>query len=248
MKQKSKNELGRFGLLATGLALFAACGGRAILEDSGSAGAGAAGTSSAGARSTTGGTSSTHVGGGRGTTAGTTSSGGTNGLAGATSSGGCGPTACPFVPVCDGPNEMLVVPPGECCAVCQNTCPPCGSPVCPVGSSPQMLPGQCCPTCVANNCDAGKMAYEDTRAQLLAKYSYGCATAADCVAVPTFNACESGCDNTAILKPVANDWQTNLASSAAKDCSSCAPTPVPPCVPDVRQPACLNGQCVLPPK
>lgn len=257
MNQRSKKALLRFGFFGVGLALVAACGGRAMIEEGGGAGTGAVIASagmhsgSAGTASSHGGTASSH-GGMASTFAGTTSVyGGATSTTGGTGStfagaGGCPATACPFLPACNGPNEMYVTPPGQCCPVCQTTCPPCGDVACPSGYSSQMIAGQCCPTCVIDNCAAGKMSYASTHAAFLDKYSRGCTTDADCVVDSPANACESGCSTVAIWQPVLHDWQDNLASAAVSDCSSCAPTPVPPCLPNMAPPACKGGQCVLP--
>ncbi len=252
--KKSPQRLATFGIA---LLLAAACGGRAVtIEDSGSAGDGAAATSAAGMTSSHGGTSSTY-GGASSTRGGSTSFsgsastiGGAIGYAGTSSFGGCGPTTCPFVPACDGPNEMLVTPPGECCAVCESTCAQqvCVSG-CPSGYTLQMVAGQCCPTCVLSDCNVGRNNYESQKAALSEKYAFGCKTDADCVATAVSNACEeSACPAySSILDALNADWQTNLNSAAVMDCSSCPqtpPGPPPPCLPPFI-PKCAQGACTF---
>ena len=121
---------------------------------------------------------------------------------------------------------------------------------CPVDTHPVMVTGACCPSCVSSlppppSCDSGKMTYTADRAQMLDKYSHGCATDQDCVAMAPSNRCEPGCSYAALLGIEVDNFDSNLKSEANSQCVSCPMTPPPPCVAP-PMPVCLNGACALP--
>lgn len=92
-------------------------------------------------------------------------------------------------------------------------------------------------------CDSGKAAYQQKRAQVVQKLSAsGCKADADCGKLWETNACVSTCG---VAAPAAGvDAATQELNAFAKDsCSSCAPIPVPPCVPP-RPVQCIQGQCI----
>jgi hypothetical protein len=119
-------------------------------------------------------------------------------------------------------------------------CPPiaCGS-----GSHLETLPGECCATCVKDDCAEQRKAYRELRAQLLEKYgSLGCMTDADCTVYYEKNACEVGCG---VVVPGAaiGYLEMNLPSAAAHLCTpDCAPQPLP-CEPPAA-PLCEKGRCL----
>jgi hypothetical protein len=94
----------------------------------------------------------------------------------------------------------------------------------------------------ADACDAGKTAYQQKRAQVLQSLSSrGCTTDTDCGSLWETNACVSTCG---VAAPAAGvDAAAQELNAFAKDrCHSCAPIPVPPCVPP--QPIqCVEGRC-----
>jgi hypothetical protein len=91
-------------------------------------------------------------------------------------------------------------------------------------------------------CVTGKQKYHDERQALLDKLAAsGCKVDADCGVFWENNACVSTCG---VVVPSVGmaAASTELQNSAAELCSSCAPIPVPPCVPP--QPvSCKQGQC-----
>ena len=92
-------------------------------------------------------------------------------------------------------------------------------------------------------CSSGKDAYQQKRAQVLQQVSSsGCAVDADCGKLWETNACVSTCGVPA--PAVGVDAATQALNAFARDsCGSCAPIPVPPCVPP--QPIkCIQSQCV----
>jgi len=254
-RRTSKKNRFALALFIAGTALVSACGGRALIED----GSGGSGPSVAGTHSSNGGTGSAHAGsssfagtisvsgGTASTLGGFTSTGGTStSFGGAVGAGGCtGAFSCPAIG-CGG-NSVPVIPPGQCCPICQSTCPeqPCLMTSCPPGYGLRMVSGQCCPSCVLEDCSLGMKNYAADKSQLADKYSYGCAIDTDCVAASASNACEPGCSYNAISSALISDWQSNLNNEALTECASC-PTagPPPPCVPP-PVPKCVSGQCAF---
>jgi hypothetical protein len=157
-------------------------------------------------------------------------------------------------PICTGvicpalPNscKRILQDPTACCPVCADTgCPPCGEIKCAAGTHSETLPGDCCPTCVADPLDAckkGQKAYEDLRKQLLDKYgSTKCQNSLDCTLVTEINACTTTC-NVPLPTSYATSYRDNLASSAKSNCASCPPQDPFTCERMVA--SCLNGKCV----
>jgi hypothetical protein len=232
--------------LALCASLANACGGRSASDGSGVGSPGSSGAPD-----------SSHAGASRGG-AGTV---GTSGApaAGASASGAsgdgasgapdmCGVVECPNIgcPV----NTAPVVQPGACCPICQSTCKPACVP-CPVDTHPVMVAGACCPSCESSlppplSCESGKMMYAASRAQMLDKYSHGCATDQDCVAMAPSNRCEPGCAYAALLGIEVDNFNSNLKSDADNECVNCPMQPFPECGPPI--PVCLGGACTLPVK
>ncbi len=94
----------------------------------------------------------------------------------------------------------------------------------------------------ADACGAGKTAYQKHREELLAKVSQTvCKLDADCAVLWENNACVSTCGTAAPASAI-DGATAELNDFAKKNCSSCGPIPVPPCVPP--QPlACQQGRC-----
>ena len=91
-------------------------------------------------------------------------------------------------------------------------------------------------------CGSGKDAYQQKRTQVWQLLSAsGCSTDADCGKLWETNACVSTCGTPAPAAGV--DAATEELNAFAKNaCSSCAPIPVPPCVPPGAL-KCVQGQC-----
>jgi hypothetical protein len=152
------------------------------------------------------------------------------------------------VPDCSDGYKLAILP-GSCCPVCRLACAPGeGCPVvdCGVGTHPELLAGNCCPVCVDDpgaTCAEGMKAYAETRALLLQKYRFGCASSAECVVLAPSNSCEHGCQYEAVWYGAANFFTDNLANYADMNCASCAQGgPIPPCDPP-QVPECVMGQC-----
>lgn len=201
-----------------------ACGGRLVqsgTDDEGGSSSGAspgtAGSFSEAASPSTGATTGR---GGRSGAGGTVALGGRFGTAG-TSAGGAIPIAG-------------TVSAGGGCA-----CPgiACGS-----GSHLEVLPGQCCPTCVQDSCEAQLKGYQALRQQLLEKYStLGCMTHSDCTVYYEKNDCAVSCGVPMPIAAIGN-LDSNLQSYAQSSCSPSCMRPVPPCVPPAM-PFCIRGLC-----
>jgi hypothetical protein len=94
----------------------------------------------------------------------------------------------------------------------------------------------------ANACEAGKQKYLAQREQVLQKASAsGCQTDADCGTLWEVNACISNC-GTITSKTGIDAAAAELNTLAQSVCSSCAPIPIPPCVPP-GETKCVQGQC-----
>lgn len=91
-------------------------------------------------------------------------------------------------------------------------------------------------------CTSGKDAYQQKRTEVLQRISSsGCGADTDCGSLWETNACVSTCG---VAAPAAGiDAATQELNALAKQsCGTCAPIPVPPCVPP--QPIkCIQGQC-----
>jgi hypothetical protein len=232
--------------LCVSLALGGACGGRAVTIEGGSDnGAGASGAAVAASGS---GATAGRASGGTGNVArgGSSNPGGASaGGASTGGEGGCAHASCPLIP-CTG--AAVVYAPGACCPTCQANClqQPCPDIACASGYQLQTQPGQCCPTCVPSTmtaCATGEKNYASVKAALLSKYTYGCATDADCVTLAATNRCEpGGCAWVPVWKGAADSLNSNLANDAAMDCAACGVAPVLSCAPPPVA-TCVNEQC-----
>lgn len=94
----------------------------------------------------------------------------------------------------------------------------------------------------AKACEAGKQKYLAQREQLLKKTAAsGCQTDLDCGTLSEVNACVSTC-GTITPKAGIDAATAELNDLAQSVCNSCAPIPVPPCVPPGAT-KCVEGQC-----
>jgi hypothetical protein len=196
-----------------------ACGGRLIKTDrDGDDGSGA---SSVGQGASTGSGAQPGRAGSASNGASSNQGGASTGTAGAVSAGGAVSTA-------------------GTSAVCPDI--PCGLIPCGSDSHMEVLPGQCCPTCVMDTCEDQRIAYERMREQLLEKYrTLGCMTHQDCGTYFERNACVIGCG--VVVPTAAFEFLVqNLNSFAAQTCApECSPQPWP-----CEQPGaafCVNGSC-----
>jgi hypothetical protein len=64
---------------------------------------------------------------------------------------------------------------------------------------------------------------------------------ANCVIASEINECANSC-GVAVLAVNADNWKSNLISSAKSNCSGCPPTPIPPCLPLVAR--CVMNRCI----
>ena len=116
---------------------------------------------------------------------------------------------------------------------------------CAFSSHLEIQAGACCPVCVPNPgfaCAAGQQSYAMDRQNMLLKYSYGCASSAECTVVAPSNRCEQGCQAAAVWYGEADSFTQNLSSSADMYCANCPPMPAEPCLAP-HQAYCVNGQC-----
>jgi hypothetical protein len=91
-------------------------------------------------------------------------------------------------------------------------------------------------------CEVGEVAYQQKRAQVLQSLSSrGCTTDTDCGSLWETNACVSTCG---VAAPAAGvDAAAQELDAFAQDrCHTCAPIPVPPCVPP-QAIQCVEGRC-----
>lgn len=250
----------RFSLAQTALCVFglaalmsAACGGRyqtIRLIDDDSAGSGGSAPNAG-----RGGSVSSRAGSGTGGAgiAGTSSGGASRGGSGGVSSSGAGGGGgCMFVK-CANPIKCLVgqeavTEPGQCCPTKCTACPPCPMLKCAAGYHLETAAGECCPRCSPDAnvglCEKGQQEYRAFRAELLNKYSYGCASNSECVLIAPVNLCEQGCSYAVVWYGVADSFDTNLSNAADMTCSSCPQGPIPPCAAPPT-PKCVAGQCAL---
>jgi len=155
----------------------------------------------------------------------------------------CSGVTCPALPTTC---TQIAQPSNECCAIClNNPCPPCGAIACSAGSHSETMPGECCPQCVINppsQCDEGRSEYSTLRSQMIEKYSsIGCSNSSECTIVPENNACAWTCGAPLSMR-MADTLKSNLDSTAAQFCPTCAAPPAVTCERTV--PACVNGKCV----
>jgi hypothetical protein len=155
----------------------------------------------------------------------------------------CAGVTCPALP---NSCKKIVQDPTACCPVCTDTgCPTCSPPNCLTGMHLETLPGDCCPSCVADpldDCKKGQQEYDRLRMQLQDKYaSTKCQNSTECTLVSETNACTAVCF-VPLPTATASNYLDNLASSAKSNCASCPPPPMLLCPNMV--PACLNGKCV----
>ena len=230
--------------------LCTACGGHSGLSGRGSGGASGSTTLATGG---TGGLATGGTGGGEDASASgevsgatTLGSGGTSGASGTDGSAdslSCAAVTCPSLPVSC---KKIVQDPHACCPVCTDTgCDPCDEPTCAAGTHKETIPGACCPSCVVDPPDActqGQRAYADLRSELLDKYlSSKCKNSTDCVLVLENDACGFFC-YVALPSGTENNFQGNMASSAAGNCATCPPPAPVQC--ELMVPACVNEKCV----
>jgi hypothetical protein len=228
-----------------------ACGGRLVQsDDGGSPGTGASpgsggslgegaspGTGASSGRSSVGGTVAS---GGRISVAGTASGGSFFSTAGTPSAGGgcaCDPIACA--------PGYAIVPNGDgCCFHCESVCSNvlCPNIACGSGSHLEVLAGQCCATCVQDNCEAQREGYRTIRREMLEKYStLGCMTDTDCTLYYEKNQCGVGC-GIAVPTAALRNLDSNLQNYAQTSCSPSCMFPVPPCEPPAPA-RCVRGLC-----
>lgn len=210
---------GRFTVcLGVLLALAGACGGRFVKS---------------GTDEGTGGTSNR---GGTGSGAGASAVG----VAGSVSTGGA-PCACDPI-VCTLVGFQLVPNTNGCCYQCQCNPKLCPAIACGSGSHLEVQPGQCCQTCIMDDCAQQRAGYQQLKQALVEKYSsLGCMTANDCTVYYEKNQCSIGCG---IVMPSAaiGNLDDNLQGYAQQNCSPTCPNTVPPC--DAPQPpVCVNNRC-----
>jgi hypothetical protein len=175
--------------------------------------------------------------------------GGTHASGGAIASGGSGgAVSCTGVVCAPIPStcKKLIQAPGACCPTCTDTgCNSCVPLTCPAGMIPEILAGDCCPSCVpdpASLCTSGLKSYASLRQQVFDKYgSLGCKNSSDCTLVLESNSCAYVC-NVPLPIAMASAFAPNLSSSANTYCANCSPPA--PVVCDSMAPACLNGKCV----
>jgi len=233
-----------FCLLSSAIA-FVACGGRLVQTDDDGGGSAAGG--SANQAGVPGSGASHH--GGRSGAGGNVAAGGNVGAAaspsggsfsGATSvGGGC---ACPDIDCA--PGDVRVPNADGCCFHCESPCKNVGCPAiaCGSGSHLELVPGQCCPTCVTDSCEVQHMRYFALQRELFDKYStLGCMTDADCTTYYEKNQCAVRCG---VVVPVAaiKNLDSNLQSFAQANCTPDCTLPVTPC-PVPRPPSCVGGFC-----
>ncbi len=236
------------GLIAAPLAL-ASCGGRASSlqasgsgSDSGSAGS-SQGVAAVGGSASGGGAATRSKGGAAGN--------------GATSGAGTLPGSDAGPPVCIDNCPEIACPAGQtlqypdptlCCPVCvacnasdRATCQP--SYDCGPAAHAEVLPGQCCLSCVANDPDACMTQVSganDHALSIVRQYSQQCQVDSDCAVAVLSTTCSQTC----ILAP-----QTSLSALLAEltmveACPACpAPNPITPVC---DTPACLNQTCQVP--
>jgi hypothetical protein len=94
----------------------------------------------------------------------------------------------------------------------------------------------------ADQCGAGKTAYQKHRDELLAKaLQTACTADADCAVLWETNACVSTCGTPAPASAI-DGTTADLSAFAKKNCNFCAPIPIPPCVPPAPL-TCQQGRC-----
>ena len=162
--------------------------------------------------------------------------GGSNGMP------NCANVVCPSIPTTC---ERIVQPPDECCPICPDTgCGECSKPVCEENEHLETIPGDCCPSCVANPpdaCEEGQKTYAELRAALIDKYgSTGCKNSSECTLVAESNACAASCP-IALPTTTASNFTSNL-DNAARDCATCDSPEPSPCPSAIA--ACVNRKCV----
>ncbi len=225
------------------VAIVGACGGRSITTDTGEDSGGSStggGTHATAGRTNNGATGSY----GASSSAGGVPSVGGTAFGGYVGVGGTSPSTCVCPPIACPPNFVPVPSPDGCCYQCESICNQIGCPAigCGSGSHLEMAPGQCCPTCVQDECEKQQAAYEDFKKQLVEKYSsIGCMTANDCTIYWEKNECGAGC-GTAIPNALVDSLDSNLQSYARQTCSPDCPFTVRPCDAPAG-PFCIKGRC-----
>ena len=154
----------------------------------------------------------------------------------------CANVVCPSIPTTC---EKIVQPPDECCPICPDTgCGECKKPTCEDNQHLETIPGDCCPSCVADPpdaCEAGQASSAALRDALIEKYgSESCKNSSECTLVVENNACAVSCP-IALPTTTISNFTVNL-ENAAHACASCDVPDAPPC-PDAAA-ACVNGECV----
>ncbi|HSU40265.1 MAG TPA: hypothetical protein VLJ38_11875 [Polyangiaceae bacterium] len=155
----------------------------------------------------------------------------------------CSNVTCPSIPTSC---KRIVQAADACCPTCLDTgCDVCPALDCAEGTHTETVPGDCCPSCVADPPDAcatGQQVYADVRAMLLDKYgSSGCSNSTDCTFVSESNACSVTC-GVALPLSTAQDFTQTLGSLL----TGCATCPAPSelvCKGYVA--GCLNGLCAI---
>jgi len=174
-----------------------------------------------------------------------TSVGGTSdpGSGGSGAMPNCTNVTCPSIPKSC---VKLVQPEDECCPVCLDTgCQDeCTDPGCKEGQHLETIPGDCCPTCVADPpdaCETGQALYADLKEALVDKYgSSGCKNSSECSIVYENNDCVATCGVALPTSTVMN--YTNNLDNYAAGCATCSPPAPILCPASVA--ACVNGKCV----
>ena len=216
-------------LVTASAVLFTACGGTAVIDR------------------------------GDGATAGRSGVSGSNGASGSKGDLGGAANGCDGVnclAIGCGPGSISVLPPGECCPVCEPdgssgfggmTCPgPCAGQICENGMKSQPVPGACCAfTCVPDPaaCANGQAAFRTLRDQLLAAPdALSCSKDSDCQLEASHIQCGDQCPSQPLSVAAAPKIEAQLSQFETDHCSTCMSV-IAPCVPP-RPPACIDGTCV----
>lgn len=188
--------------------------------------------------------------------AGTTSIGGATAGSGATSGASTLPGSDAGPPVCNDNCPEIDCPSGQmlkyldmvCCPVCvecdasdQLACP--STYDCGPAAHAEVLPGQCCLTCVADDPQACMTQVDsaiDGAGLTIQKYDRQCQVDSDCASAVLSTACMQTC----ILAPKTSLSALLAELTMVEACPACpAPNPI---VPDCAPPVCLNQICQLP--
>ena len=236
--------------------ISAACGGRFTQtgDDGGEGATGSGGGNTGTGAGTSTGARPTGTGGKSVSTGGTatgiggkaTGTGGKATGTGGKATGTGGKATCLDLPCPDidcAPGYVPVPDPSGCCKLgCRSLCEGTACPgiACGSGSHLEVLPDQCCPTCVPDNCEEQRANYNNYRQQLIDKYSAsGCMRDNDCAVFYEKNDCAVGC-GISVPRITVDSLVSNLESYAKLNCNPNCMQPVPPCEPP-SPPTCFKA-------